>query len=130
MTKYLSREVINRHLETLGQEKREGRADKGLEMQGSSEVNHNDVTVKVARVSHYRPELYEGVGGQDEVDIKLGPQSTATRRDESELVTSQHDVLRPRGEVLGGRRVAWPHPNVESGEKFARKTSNTKRLVK
>lgn len=64
MTKYLSRDVINMHLTTLGQEMREGGADKGLEMQGSSEVNPNDVTVQVARVSHYRPEIYDGVGVQ------------------------------------------------------------------
>ena len=36
MTKYLSRDIINGHMSKLGQEVREGRADKGLEMQGAS----------------------------------------------------------------------------------------------
>ena len=36
MTKYLTRDVIVTHMTKLGQEIREGRAEKGLEMQGSS----------------------------------------------------------------------------------------------
>ena len=44
MTKYLNTDVINKHLTTLGQEMREGRADEALEMHGTSEVNPYDVT--------------------------------------------------------------------------------------
>ena len=50
MTKYLSRDVINGHMAKLGQEVREGRADKGLEMQGASNGTTGTETahVKVA----------------------------------------------------------------------------------
>ena len=50
MTKYLTRDVINSHMERLGQEVREGRAEKGLEMQGTNRgmSNGNDAHVKVA----------------------------------------------------------------------------------
>ena len=33
MTKYLARDTIDKHLSTIGQGFKEGRADKGLEMQ-------------------------------------------------------------------------------------------------
>ena len=50
MTKYLSRDVITGHMTKLGQEVREGRADKGLEMQGASRgtLGAETVQVKVA----------------------------------------------------------------------------------
>ena len=50
MTKYLTRDVINAHMSRLGQEVREGRADKGLEMQGSNPGTSGgaEATVKVA----------------------------------------------------------------------------------
>ena len=50
MTKYLTRDVINAHMSRLGQEVREGRADKGLEMQGASPGTSGgaEATVKVA----------------------------------------------------------------------------------
>ena len=59
MTKYLSRDTIDRHLTALGQQIREGRAEKGLEMQGASNVDHNQVAVRVARVSQWRPDTHE-----------------------------------------------------------------------
>ena len=112
MTMYLSREVIDRHLTTLGQEMREGRADKGLEMQGSSATDHEGVTVKVARVSLYRPSTHEGIEDQVQVKKRSGPQSTETRREGSDLVASQSCGVRPRENVLGGRRVVEPHPDA------------------
>ena len=50
MTKYLTRDVVNGHMERLGQEVRAGRAEKGLEMQGASpgRSGENDSNVKVA----------------------------------------------------------------------------------
>ena len=50
MTKYLSRDVVNGHMTKLGQDVREGRADKGLEMQGASKgtLGAETVQVKVA----------------------------------------------------------------------------------
>ena len=50
MTKHLTRDSINSHMGRLGQEVREGRAKKGLEMQGSkaADQHYDDVTVKVA----------------------------------------------------------------------------------
>ena len=50
MTKYLTRDVINAHMQRLGQEVREGRAEKGLEMQGAAmaDVAKADANVKVA----------------------------------------------------------------------------------
>ena len=50
MTKYLSREVIEKHMTKLGQEVREGRAEKGLAMQGSMPATegHDKAQVKVA----------------------------------------------------------------------------------
>ena len=50
MTKYLTRDVTNGHMERLGQEIRAGRAEKGLEMQGASPgmSGENDSKVKVA----------------------------------------------------------------------------------
>ena len=60
MTKYLTRDVVDKHMSTLGQEVREGRAQKGLEMQGSQYVESRDdgVAVKVAAVSQCRPATY------------------------------------------------------------------------
>ena len=69
MTKYLSREVIERHLTTLSQELREGRAEKGLEMQGSSHISPNQVTIKVARVSVHRPTDGPGRQSQDSLGL-------------------------------------------------------------
>ena len=50
MTKYLTRDVANGHMERLGQEIRAGRAEKGLERQGASPgmSGENDSKVKVA----------------------------------------------------------------------------------
>ena len=50
MTKYLTREGADRHMTTSGQEVREGRAEKGLEMQGAthSGVAASNAQVKVA----------------------------------------------------------------------------------
>ena len=60
MTKYLIRDVVDKHMSTLGQDVREGRAQKGLEMQGSQHVeSHGDsVAVKVAAVFQCRPATY------------------------------------------------------------------------
>ena len=50
MTKYLTRDVANGHMERPGQEVRTGRAENGLEMQGASPgvSGENDSNVKVA----------------------------------------------------------------------------------
>ena len=50
MTKYLTRDVINGHMERLGQEVRGGRAENGLEMQGTSRgmSGGDDSNVEVA----------------------------------------------------------------------------------
>ena len=50
MAKYLTRDVINGHMQRLGQEAREGRAEKGLEMQGTSPgmSRRDDSNAKVA----------------------------------------------------------------------------------
>ena len=60
MNKYLTREVGDKHMHALGQEIREGRAHKGLEMQGAqSEVGAGTaVKVKVAALSKCRPPTY------------------------------------------------------------------------
>ena len=52
MTKYLTRDVIVSHMTKLGQEIREGRAEKGLEMQRSSPSTSSapGAQVKVARI--------------------------------------------------------------------------------
>ena len=78
VTTFLSRDVIDRPLTTLGQEIREGRADKGLEMQGSSAANHDEVTVRVARVSLHRPATYEG-GGEAQALLKKSRGTKARR---------------------------------------------------
>ena len=48
MTKYLSRDMLNGHMKRLGQEVREGRAEKGLEMQGVAQDGPRATNVKVA----------------------------------------------------------------------------------
>ena len=48
--KHLSRDARKKHLTTLGQELREGRAEKGLEMQSSCRVSPKHVAAKGARV--------------------------------------------------------------------------------
>ena len=60
MTKYLNRDTINKHMLTMGQEIREGRAEKGLEMQGSQAANAegSSVQVHVAAVSKQRPAAF------------------------------------------------------------------------
>ena len=60
MTKYLTREVADKHTNALGQEVREGRAQKGLEMQGAQggAGGVGDNGVKVAAVSRSRPPTY------------------------------------------------------------------------
>ena len=65
MTKYLTREVVDKHMSSLNQEIREGRAKKGLEMQGSQHAGEGDsgVAVQVAAVSQYRPATYGHKGG-------------------------------------------------------------------
>ena len=47
MTKYLSRDVLNGHMTKLGQEIREGRAEKGLEMQGATQGGPEATGAKV-----------------------------------------------------------------------------------
>ena len=56
MTKYLTREVIDKHTTKLGQEVREGRAQKSLEMQGSQSGVRGDgnAPVKAAAISRSR----------------------------------------------------------------------------
>ena len=54
MTKYLGRDVLNGHMSKLGQEVREGRAEKGLEMQGSTHGEGKATDAKV-RVAWCRP---------------------------------------------------------------------------
>ena len=65
MTKYLTREVGDKHMHALGQEVRQGRAQKGLEMQGMRNEAEADtaVNVKVARVSRCRPATYGNLNG-------------------------------------------------------------------
>ena len=113
MAKYLSKETIDKHLNTLGQEMREGRAEKGLEMQGSSQVSPSQVTVRVARVSHHRPTTQDTSQAQELVPKMLGPQDSAVRREMSELVTSQLTSSGPRMTESGGRSVVLPHPKIE-----------------
>ena len=66
MTKYLTREVGDKHMRALGQEVREGRAQKGLEMQGMRKETDADnaVKVKVARLSRSRPATYGNGSGE------------------------------------------------------------------
>ena len=47
MNKYLTREVIDKHTTKLGQEVREGRAEKGLEMQGIAPTANGPTKVQV-----------------------------------------------------------------------------------
>ena len=60
MTKYLTREVADKHTNALNQEVREGRAQKGLEMQGAQggASGMGESVVKVAAVSRSRPPAY------------------------------------------------------------------------
>ena len=60
MTKYLTRESVDKYMSTLSQEVREGRAEKGLAMQGAQEnaLGEEKVVVKVAAVSRGRPATY------------------------------------------------------------------------
>ena len=60
MTKSLARDVINNHTMKSGQDVRESRAKKGVEMLGSaaSPPRQEDMTVNVASASKYRPANY------------------------------------------------------------------------
>ena len=60
MTKYLARDTVDKHMHAMGQEVREGRAQKGFEMQGSQGglQGEEGVTVRVAAVSRGRPAPY------------------------------------------------------------------------
>ena len=91
MTKYLTRDTINKHMLTMGQEIREGRAEKGLEMQGThgAYAGGDTVQVHVASVSKSRPAAHGQFSRPDD----------HTRRESHACVYSLSGEVESRGKT-------------------------------